>query len=797
MLKWLLATSYLFVLTPALINHGARAKHNRRDSKASLPEDTIVFDPAGPSTVTRTARLRATLPIFELSYGRTSEYELGWALEEYMLVRGRPLAKMLYDAEPDLAMFDWMGYDQTRRVLSGTPPIIQPPPVPLDTPSYLDIYIYIGADQSYRLRTVLGIIIRSRNDTAIPTIDEQVPRPGGVILGMLIGASVLFVFLILGSLGWMVAMRRYFKQSHHPVTQPQTSAHNQTYHPNNRSLPSTSNHASSLTSTRRRVRTADHGTTSPPRTALQLSPGRTKDSTPPSARKRAATLLQTIHTRAIRGSPKIGFGTSSRKMSPSLDSSSTTARKAFSPRLGFGQFSPRLEDEDGPKKERDSLVVVIQESPGFMNSWSSALLLDPFHSPGRETHSVDDLGRNLKAGMTDLERPASPTPHKSLCVGGNKTMSVSELLRSRIVSDASADDSGVSSDRYDHAGNLGFLDNTLSAQIGSSTQVTPQPQATLNRAESYAARTNQLGMALLSPPTTMHRKSASGALGISFDSFFSPPTDRPLPEPRYGEVTSERVVRIGHSQETLTTAYVTASESGVSHTGDQNESESPKAGHEIPEEIGITGSPSTLHSQMAEMNNIASSLLTVGDLKATARMESSNQPCKVGNPNQSLSVEYGCADQSLRALNSFPAMLRGSLSCFPEDVSLNTPILPSIGTSRSELTHREASDIMLLPADDLTQGCLVLTRVGDDSGEQEESRDNTSGISFVVTQEASNLVARSEGDSIMSPDLSEHATEQTDSIISPSRMAICSGRQADRSSNGLKYASQLFLSPIN
>ncbi|KDN35567.1 hypothetical protein RSAG8_11482, partial [Rhizoctonia solani AG-8 WAC10335] len=206
---------------------------------------------------------------------------------------------------------------------------------------------------------------------------------------------------------------------------------------------------------------------------------------------------------------------------------------------------------------------------------------------------------------------------------------------------------------------------------------------------------------------------------------------------------------------------------GVSPLSGQPERDSSIAGH--TEEIGVIGSPSTLHSQMAEVDDIASPSLTVGDLQVTARAESPNQSPGIGDPNQSLSVEYGRADQSLRALDSFPAMLRGSLSCFPEDVSLNTPILPSAGTGRSELTHREAYDIMLLPADDLTQGCLVLTRVGDDSGEHDgdgDTSDNTGGISFMVAQEASNLVARSEEDSIMSPDLSEHATEQTDSIIS-------------------------------
>ncbi|CAE7091666.1 unnamed protein product [Rhizoctonia solani] len=357
-----------------------------------------------------------------------------------------------------------------------------------------------------------------------------------------------------------------------------------------------------------------------------------------------------------------------------------------------------------------------------------------------------------------------------------------------VATDTTVDDSGVSSDRYDHAGNLGFVDNTSHTQASLSTQVTPQAPPPLTRAESYAERTNQLGLALLSPATNMRAKPGNGALGIDFDSFFSPATDRPvlLVEPRYGEVSSERLVKVGHSQETLATAYVTASESGVSPSGGQRDS--PGA---IPEE---SGSRSTLHSQVAELDVVVSPALTVGDLQVAAREVSPTR--SLGVSDQSLSVEYGRADRSLRTLDSFPAMLRGSLSCFPEDVSLNTPVLPSIG---SELNHREAYDIMLLPADDLTQGCLVLTRAGDDSAEHERNMATSDGISFMVAHEASNLVARSEEDSILSPDLSEHAVEQADSIISHDHMrssidSIVSGRRADRSSNGLKFAAQLFLS---
>ncbi|CCO37795.1 hypothetical protein BN14_11955 [Rhizoctonia solani AG-1 IB] len=405
-----------------------------------------------------------------------------------------------------------------------------------------------------------------------------------------------------------------------------------------------------------------------------------------------------------------------------------------------------------------------------MNSWSSALQLDPFNSPKRDTNS-----------LSGVERPISPTPNKARYIGGNKTMSASELfLPASPVNEpgtsAMVDKSGVSSDRYDHAGNFGFMDQT-SMQSGLNTKVTPQAPVVLTRAESYAERTNQLGVALLTSPITMHTKPANQALGITFDSFFSPVTERPSPEPRYGEVSSERMVKVGHSQETLTTAYVTASESGVS-PGAENGYKSPSTGHGIPEHAGVVGSPITLRSQIAELDSVATPSFVVDpDTTATFVEETSNQLPTIGSSSNSLSVEYGRADRSLRALDSFPAMLRGSLSCFPEDVSLNTPmmntpVLPSAGTGRSDLTHREASDIMLLPADDLTQGCLVLTRVGEDSAEHDGivgASSDASALPFDVTQEVSNLAARSEEESILSPDLSERTTEQTDSIISCGR----------------------------
>ncbi|CAE6357980.1 unnamed protein product [Rhizoctonia solani] len=825
MIRWLLAMSYLFALALAFTNHGAQAEHRELKRGGPSPENAVVFDQKTSSTATRTARLRTTLPVFELTCGRTSEYELGRALEENMLVRGRPLSKVIYKVEPDLALFNWMRFDQTRRILTGTPPVAQPPPIPLGSPSYLDIYIYIGADRSYRLRTALGLIIRDSSDTteanstpisaSIPA-DEQVPRPRGVVLGVLIAVCVLLALLALGGLGWMISMREYFKHGGHHGTNPQSQSPTKSHQSNSRSLPSTSNRATSITSTRRRVRTADHGAESPSKSALQLSSGETgtKNSAPPSTRKRATTLLQTIHTRAIGGSPKIGFGNSGGSKA-SLDSSSTTARKAFPPRLGLSQFSPRLglgqlspsfTIEESPKKENGSLVV--EKSPVYTNSWSSALRLDPFRSPGGEADSV--------AGV-EQERPVSPTPNKALRICGNKTMSVSELfLPDSSVNNsgpcATVDGSGLSSDHYDHAGNIGFIDHA-SNRSGSSTQATPHAPVALNRAESYVERTNQLGMALLTSPANIHMKSANGALGITFDSFFSPVTQRPSPEPRYGEVSSERMVKVGHSQETLTTAYVTASESGVS-PGAQNRYNSPIPGQGIPEHVGAVGSPITLHSQTAELDNVATpSFIVHPDTTTIVREETSDRLLSGENPSSPPRVEYGRGDRSLRALYSFPAMLRGSLSCFPEDVSLNTPMfstpfLPSTGASRSDSTHREASDIMLLPADDLTQGCLVLTRIGEDSTNHHEianTSGNTGALLSDVTQEGSNLVARSEEDSILSPDLSEHGTEQTDSIISPEQDSnmrssvdsIMSGQRADRSSNGLKYASHLFLTSGN
>ncbi|ELU36555.1 nitrate reductase [Rhizoctonia solani AG-1 IA] len=775
MARRLLVGICFYSIALALTNHDTQLERQNLKRSERFLENATISGQETSSITTRTARLRTNLPVFELIYGRTADYELGRALEENMLVKGHPLSKLTYEVEPDLAMFNWMGFDQTKHILRGTPPIAQPLPIPSGSPAYLDIYVYIGTDRSYRLRAVLGLIIREASEitepNSAPTVslvptDQQASSPRGPVLGALITACVLLALLIIGGIGWMISMRGYFKQDHR---YSDTNSHHQStirpHRSNSPSIPSTSNRNTSITLTRRRVRTADHEIQSPSKSGFQLSPGQndTKGSSPHSARKRATTLLQTIQTRTIHGSPKIGLVNSTSRFS--LDSSSITARKAFSPRLGLSQFSPSFTIEESPKKEKGSLG--IEKSPIYMNSWSSALRLDPFHSPGQKADSVVGIER---------ERPISPTPNKALRIRGNRTMSVSELFPPDHLGNESGpgvavDDSGISPNRYDHTGNLGFM-NDNSTQLGSSAQVTPQIPAILSRAESYVERTNQLGVALLNPPEDMHTKPVNGALGITFDSFFSPVQGQSNPEPRYGEVSSERMVKIGHSQETLATVYVTASESGVS-PGVQSGQDSPNDGPGIPECV-VIGSPITLHSQIVEFDNVATSPFITGpDTMIVSKGEIVYGALDTGNSSNSLRVEYGRADRSLRALDSFPAMLRGSLSCFPEDVSLNTPmlntpVLPSTGTVRSDLTHREESDIMLLPTDDLSQGCLVLTRVGENSVEQGEGADtngNAGVLSFEVIQEASNLVMRSEGDSILSPDLSEH-TEQTDSIVS-------------------------------
>jgi hypothetical protein len=681
-------------------------------------------------------------------------------------------------------------------MLSGTPPVTQPLPVRPDTLSYLDVYVYIGNDRASELHTVLGVFIWPGNtstavnadpsttleplSTASTLSEHRVSRPHGVVLGMLIAACVLLLFLVIGGLGWIIVVRRHLKNQTSSTHQSNpvdhsadlTDARSQSTTPRwrqheSRSLQLTPNHGSfGTTSTRRRVRTAGQGT--PEVSIQQSSPERVKNdsSTPTSSRKRAATLLQTIHSRAIRGSPRIGSNNSKGTLAPSLE---ITTRRTLSPRLGFGQLSPR--------------IGLVEERP-FTNSWCSALHMDPFQSPGRSTGLVGPArtpgdGENMAAGH---DRPTSPTPNKGIWAGADQTMSVSELLSSPVAPDSS----GGSSDHYDHEGNVGFMKSFSLGPVEPNMDDTPVSRQTrvhamgsdsdlsvgttkvgmLNRAGSYADRTNQLGIALLAPPANMYTsKPSHGSMGLSFDSFFSPMAiarespviqNAEVTEARYGDVSSERIVKIGRSQETIMTTYVTASE-GISPSN-----ETSKAGYDIPENIGIIGSPSTLHSQMAELDEISSPPLTLAGLEES--------------PNESLSVEYGRADQSLRTLDSFPTIFRGSLTCFPQDVELYTPVLPP--TNPNELRHREPSDIMLLPADDLSQGCTRLTRVGSLASMGEAvgraCSINGLGTSIILAQEVVCSDVHGEEDSILSHNLSEQVSEKEDSILSHEKHTISS-----------------------
>ncbi|KAG9118648.1 hypothetical protein FRC07_006734, partial [Ceratobasidium sp. 392] len=693
------------------------------------------------SHTVRNARIRKQLPDFELIYGLPAEYALGRALEDNIQVRGRPLNTWPYDVQPDLSNFEWMSYERARRVLSGTPPTPQPSPIPANTHSYMDIYVSIGDNGDHSIGTTLGITVRLGNASSpadpAPTLTPSpgspvlnpAPAPAtflglhGPILATMIAACALFLILVLGGLGWLVAMRRHMKrqgavtrhdhlsdESSEPrgrsptARWPRTTAHSLSFVPPHQAT------SAFTTSTRRRVRTADHNTTSP----STPEPAPVSPEKPAESRKRAATLLQTIHTRAIRGSPRIG--SSKRTLSPDLSS-----RKKHPP----GQVSPRI----GTRIKREELPMVEQTPRNeFTNSWCSALHLDPFQSPGASVHTNEGQRQhtNSEAGVTPsetmnsvkigAERPKSPTPMKAAWGRGHRTMSLSELgnsIAGRMAGSSNAPEAeGVSTDS-----------SLLSVgPSGSNQEDTPTPRASqirntttksedsLSKRLDYVERTNQIGMALFSPPSepTSPEKSAAaaGSLGLSFDSFFSPKSaieeaelEETTAEPRYGDVASERMVRIAPSQETVATTYVTAPESGASpNTFGDGSVSSVGGGPEEP--LGVIGSPSTSHSQIAELDDISSPLLTDPDVEQTQVVETSNQ---------SLAVEYGRANRSLRVLDSFPGMLRGSLSYFPEDVEINTPVLPS--TSRTELSYREPTDILLLPEEDLDQGCIRLARV--------------------------------------------------------------------------------------
>ncbi|KAG8714489.1 hypothetical protein FRC09_017558 [Ceratobasidium sp. 395] len=740
------------------------------------------------------ARVRRQLPNFELIYGSPAEYALGRALEDSILVRGRPLGTWPYEVQPDLSNFKWMSYERARRVLSGTPPTLQPSPIMADGLSYMDIYVSIQGNEDYTVRITLGIIIRVGNASApmepapTPTLSPgspvlpPAPPPGsflglhGPILAVLVAACALFLILILGGLGWLIAMRRHMKKqgalTRHTVSPeprgrsptarwPRTTAHSLSFVPPNPT-------GSTLTnSTRRRVRTADHGIPSAPTPEPEpVSPEK-----PVESRKRAATLIQTIHTRAIRGSPKIE--SSKRTLSPDLSSS----RKRPNP----GQSSPRI----GTRIKREELPMVEQtRRDEFTNSWCSALHLDPFQSPGAsvDTDNGQDRQTSPGAGIAPsatmesrrirAERPKSPTPTKAVWGKGHRTMSLSELggsLAGRMIGMSnvprgeviSADSSMLSVGPS--GSNPGDTPTPRASQIRDTTT---KSNDSLSKRLDYAERTNQIGMALFSLPSepTSPEKSIAAAapLGLSFDSFFSPKSmaeesqfEETTAEPRYGDVSSERMVRIAQSQETVATTYVTAPESGASPNTFRDGS-ILSAGHGPVEPIGIIGSPSTSHSQIAELDDISSPLLAGQDEERTQVAEISSQ---------SLTVEYGRADQSLRVLDSFPGMLRGSLSYFPEDVEITTPVLPS--TSRAELSFREPNDILLLPEEDLAQGCIRLARV-----ESVERMGASSRSHAVEATEEVNTSAQgdpSKGtteDSIISPNISEQNPTQDDSILS-------------------------------
>jgi hypothetical protein len=122
MLRWALITSYLLLFGAVANGQGTRVEHS--STSAGRPQHVprelgsgdrgreVKYEQTSQQSNTRTARLRANLPVFELVYGQYTEYELGRALEESMVVRTRPLAVWPYDVRPDLSGFSWMAYDR-------------------------------------------------------------------------------------------------------------------------------------------------------------------------------------------------------------------------------------------------------------------------------------------------------------------------------------------------------------------------------------------------------------------------------------------------------------------------------------------------------------------------------------------------------------------------------------------------------------------------------------------------------------------------------------------------------------
>lgn len=642
---------------------------------------------------------------------------------------------------------------------------------------------------------------------------------------MLVAACVLLLLLVVGGLGWVIAVRRHLgdqANSVHPADpnqklpdpiEPKEESTPRWGRLDSHTLQFTPKLGSfAATATRRRVRTAGHGSPGSETPRQQSPPKKEGNSqgTPTSTRKRAATLLQTIHSRAIRGSPKIG--------------SNSKGTLAPLPEVLISKTFSRSERGHSPENKED--VSPAEGKRQFTNSWCSAMQLDPFRSPARSVELAEPT--RLSSGEGTFEQPTPATSRKEVWAKGDKTMSVSELFGTP----AESESPGGFSGNFEHEGNVGFMKGLSPASTESNQEATPIPHKAprtklngsggsvetrkagpLNRAASYKERASQLGMALLTPrANTPADKSGQGSMGLSFDSFFSPVVgtresiaqQAEVPAACYGVVFSERIVMIGRSQETLTTAYVTASEQGVSPSY-----EASSDGHGGPGDIGIIGSPSTLHSQMAELDDISSPHLTAMNPEGVA---------KAGSTNRSLGSEYGSLHQSLRTVENLPCR-----SCFPEDLNPHNPALCSCNQGNMHTVHRAPSDATL-PADGSTrlaasvQGLANIVKIQrNDSGEYSDKIDLTS-LSFAVAQESSRLGGRREEDSILSPDLSERTSMHEDptmvhgkkvlnspdsilvsrlsQLVSQARIdAKVESKPGDRSSNGVKYASLLFPSP--
>ncbi|QRV99693.1 nitrate reductase [Ceratobasidium sp. AG-Ba] len=820
--------------TAALITCPA---HSRRWRRGESRDELLRLDTQDPSNT----RIQQRLANFELVYGVPAEYDLGRALETVVSVRGRSLNTWPYDIHPDLSSFGWMSYEQSRRVLSGTPPTIQPPPIPTSTLSSMDVYVFVGSDAEYTLKTILGISINSGN-VSIPvdprpsltqepetTTTALVPPQAafflarGSVFAALVAACVLCSIFILGGLGWWIAMRRHLRQtgtavrcsrsSDHSTDPrgrsptprwPRTNVHPLSFGPFNAAAPTLTH------STRRRVRTVDHE--SPTTPSPGLSPEHAINCPEKSviSRKRAATLLQTIHTRTIRGSPRIG--SIQNGLSPEMPS-----RRLCSPKVGC---VPRI-DAHAPRNGPPLLEQ--SERDEYTSSWCSALDMDPFRSLGDVSTNQDGTGHGgANTGSTryaeslDTSRPMSPTPKKGLWGVGHQTMSLSEFDHNHSIagklsfpSHGLGGNNALAKSSALYIGPVGLNEGDTTTPKTSHIQAASKDgQASVgylvdkraNRHETYAARTNEIGKAILATPSKEARpRKSTGPLELSFDSFFSPKSETEEAafhdyalEPRYGDVSSERMVRIAPSQETSSSTYATAPEPRISPVALKDETSS--SGHEQPEDIGIIGSPSTNHSQMAELDDISSPLL--------AEPEDEGEEPKAGEKSsQSLTVEYGRADRSLRTLDSFPGMMRGSLSYFPEDVELNTPVLSL--TSRTQLSYRESTDILLLPEEDLSLGYVNLARVGSvgrNSQSQELQPPNECAKLLVAKGSQGNESHGTTEDSIVSPNLSEQKSTRDDSILSRTKGEDESADSPessnfDRSSSGLRYAAHLFDSP--